>query len=125
LGTGDREGEAMAIELKPSGIMSAGNGTATSKETVSFDLQDRLRDGVSLTGTPTITATPDGLTLSNKVIPAAIINVNAREVPIGTGVQLFIDASAAQAKTYTLSIQVATNASPPDGLYFTWQLILL
>lgn len=80
-----------------------------------IDLTGQLRDGVTLTGTPTVTVSPSGPTLTAKTTNAAAIDINGTEVAIAHAVTVLI-AGGGTAGTYTLSVSCATTDSETIGL---------
>ncbi|MES0444964.1 MAG: hypothetical protein ABUJ92_00325 [Desulfobacterales bacterium] len=88
---------------------------ATRNVGVSFS--GELDSGELLTGTPTITedATSD-LTITNKVINTAILELNGISVPIGEAVQCTVLGFVSANFPYTLNITVSTDATPAQVL---------
>lgn len=64
----------------------------------------------ALTGTPTITASPSGLTLSNKQVSASILRINGKSVAIANAVALTVSAVGASAGTYTITAKASTSS---------------
>jgi hypothetical protein len=83
-----------------------------------IDFTGQLRDGVTLTGTPTITVSPSGPTLTAKVVNAAAIDINHTTVAIGKALTVLI-AGGGTAGTYTISASCATSDSETVGLNCT------
>jgi len=75
----------------------------------------KLDSGELLTGTPTI---PDvaGITISNKAVSTAILEINGISVPAAEAVQFSVSGGVA-GTTYEISINSATDATPPQTLY--------
>lgn len=76
---------------------------------VSFDLA--LDEGETLTGTPTVTATPSGLTFSNVAVNAEEFSYRGVAIPAGKGV-VFRVTGGARRTTYELDVR----ATRSDGL---------
>ena len=88
---------------------------ATRNIAVSFSGQ--LDSGELLTGTPTITEdTTSDLTISNKVVSTAILEINGISVPIGEAVQCSVLGFVSANFPYTLNITVSTDATPAQVL---------
>src|SRR4051812_28428419 len=69
-----------------------------------------LESGESLTGTPTVTATPSGLTISNIQTNAVAVTINGASVAVGKAV-LFSVAGGNNGKKYQLEVQCSTNGT--------------
>jgi hypothetical protein len=67
----------------------------------------------ALTGTPTITASPSGLTLTNKQVSTTALIINGKSVPLGNAVALTVSAVGATAGTYVITAKAST-ASETD-----------
>lgn len=65
----------------------------------------------ALTGTPTVTASPSGLTLSNAQINTEIVEINGVSVPIGMAV-LFTVTGGAACADYMLTVTSQTTIAP-------------
>ena len=79
----------------------------TKNVAVSFDRE--LRSGVTLSGTPTITVSPTGPTLSNKVVSTADLTILGKLVLTGRAVQFRIAGAAATAGRYIVTITVSDS----------------
>jgi len=108
----------VAIELLPSGTISAG-----ATRLVAVDLTSELDSGVLLTGTPTVTESTGTLTLTNKAVSTAALEINDKTVAIGKAVQFLVDAaSASDGTTYTIAISVGTDSTPAETLKYDYLL---
>lgn len=72
------------------------------------DFGGHLNNGVTLTGTPTVTVTPAGPTVSGEAVLAASRVINNRTVPIGEGV-VFTVAGGTAGTQYRLKITVTAS----------------
>lgn len=79
------------------------------------DFQGKLSAGELLTGTPTVTCVPTGLTFSSIVVNTAAVVVNGITAAIGEAVQFRISGGTAGTR-YTLVIGCGTNATPAQTL---------
>lgn len=82
-----------------------------------WNLSPRLKPGQTLTGTPTVSATPSGLTIGTPTIntePFDDDEVPANTVPVGEGVISRIEAGAPK-QTYELTCLCATNDGQTVG----------
>ena len=81
---------------------------------VSIDLQDDLRAGVLLTGTPVIEEVGGSdLTIDNKTVNGSAITVKGRSVAIGKAIQFRVSGMKA-GKTYQIDVTCSTNGSPAE-----------
>ena len=83
---------------------------ANETRNVSVSYDDKLESGELLTGTPTITDSTGDLTLSNKLVSTGAETINGISVSAGAAV-LFTCAGGTSSTTYTIRIQVTTDAS--------------
>ena len=74
-----------------------------------------LETGETLTGTPTVTSTPSGLTIDNVRVNSADVAVAGRVVAIGEAVQFRVTGGASD-KTYQLTVTCSTTAFPSQTL---------
>lgn len=81
----------------------------TRNAAVSFD--SWLGEDELLTGTPTVTASPSGLTISNAQVNTGTVVVNGLEVPIGHGV-IFTVTGGSSCTYYIITVTVSTTSSP-------------
>lgn len=79
------------------------------------DFQGRLDSGEVLTGTPTVTASPAGLTFSSVQVNGSSLVVNGVTVSAGEGVQFRVSGGTA-GTTYTITVECTTDASPAQTL---------
>ena len=84
----------------------------TRNGAVSFD--SWLGTNETITGTPTVTGSPSGLTIDNAQVNTGTIEVNGLEVAIGKGV-LFRVTGGTSCTDYLLTITVTTNSTPAFG----------
>lgn len=99
------EEDQMTIKVRDCPPISAG-----AKEHFALSYVKTLRDGESLTGTPTITEATDTLVLTNKVVSSTVLEIAKKNVAAGKAVQCTIDAEDGVAgTTYTLHIVVETT----------------
>lgn len=75
------------------------------------DCTGSLEDDEKLIGTPTITATPAGLTLSNKQVTTTMKKIVGKRVPAGKAIAF---SAVGVAGSYTINILCGTNSSPPE-----------
>ena len=85
----------------------------TRNAAVSFEMW--LGETEVLTGTPTVTATPSGLTISNAQVNTGTIEVNGLEVPIGHGV-IFAVTGGTSCTDYIITVSCGTSSVPPQTL---------
>lgn len=75
----------------------------------------KLRSAETLTGTPTVTATPSGLTFASVAVNTSAISEDGFTADIGKAVQFKVSGGSADTK-YSLTIQCATNSTPAQTL---------
>lgn len=68
-----------------------------------------------LTGTPTISATPSGLTFSSVAVNSVARTINGVSVAIGKAVQARVSGGTA-GQEYTLTVTAGTDATPAQTL---------
>ena len=105
----------MPIELSPTLDVSVG-ATRLFAVDLTDDL-DAFPSETLLTGTPTITATPSGLTLANKAVNTVALKINDSIVAVGKAVQ-FTATGFADDATYTVTISVGTNSTPAETIVY-------
>lgn len=76
---------------------------------VSVSFAGKLDAGETLTGTPSVTATPSGLTFSNEAVNDATVYVNGANVPAGKAVQFSVSGGA-EGQSYTLTVSCGSSA---------------
>lgn len=89
--------------------------TVAEVRNAAVDFQPRLDAGEELTGTPTVTATPSGLTFAGPAVNEETIEVNGQNVPSGKGVLFRVSGGAAR-KTYQIKVTCTTDAVPAQTL---------
>lgn len=94
-------------ELKPKSVAEVRNAVV--------DFQGKLSAGEILTGTPTVTSVPTGLTFANIAVNTVALTVNDVAVAIGEAVQFKVSGGTAGTR-YTLVISAGTNATPAQTL---------
>lgn len=93
-----------------------GEKTANESVNVAVSFANRLVDGEALTGTPTVTCTPSGLTVNGEAVNTSVLTLDdGTTVAIGEGVQFTVSAGTA-GTTYSLSIVATTDADVPQTL---------
>jgi len=85
----------------------------TEKRNVTVDYRGKLDSGELLTGTPTVSATPAGLTLSSPQINTATLTVNEESVAAGQAVQ-FKASGGAVGTRYTITVKCDTTGDQED-----------
>lgn len=78
---------------------------------VSVDYRGKLDSGELLTGTPTVTISPSGPTISNESVNAAALTINGETVAIGQAVQFKITGVTAGV-TYNITTVCSTDSTP-------------
>jgi hypothetical protein len=86
---------------------------AAKNGAVSFEPE--LEDGELLTGTPTATSVPEGLTIDNVRVSTGELTINEKAVPTGRAVQFRVAGGVAR-KQYKIRVTCATNSSPAQTL---------
>lgn len=87
--------------------------TAVMNGAVSFD--ELLESGETLTGTPTVTGSPSGLTIDNARVSTGELTINGVAVATGRAVQFRVS-SGTSGTTYTLTATCGTTSSPAQTL---------
>lgn len=81
-----------------------------------IDMRERLESGESITGTPTVDATPSaGITIDNVAVNGSSRVINGKSVPAGKAVTFRVAAGTA-GTTYALTVEAVTNASPAQTI---------
>lgn len=75
----------------------------------------KLDAGELLTGTPTVTVSPSGPTISNQAVNTAQLTIDNQTVAIGQAVQFSISGGTA-GTSYVISVRCGTTASPAQTL---------
>ena len=85
-----------------------------AQRVVSIDLQDDLRSGVLLTGTPTVEEVGGSdLSIDNKAVNVASLTIDGRTVAIGKAIQFRVSGQKA-GKTYQIDVSCGTNGTPAE-----------
>ncbi len=92
------------------------SASATRSGVMSF--LSSLRDGELLTGTPTVTASPAGLTFTNKALNTQALTVNGVDIIAGQGVQWSVSGGTAGV-LYTITVSCGTDSTPAETLVDT------
>ncbi len=71
----------------------------------------KLRSAEKLTGTPTVTATPSGLTFSSVAVNTSAINEDEFSADVGKAVQFSVSGGTAAIK-YTLIVTASSDSTP-------------
>lgn len=74
-----------------------------------------LDNGEKLTGTPTVTATPSGLTFASVAVNTSAISEDDLEADVGQAVRFKVSGGSADTK-YTITAQCGTDATPAQTL---------
>ena len=85
--------------------------TMNEEKNLAISFSSLLGDGKVLTGTPTVTASPSGITISNKVVSIAELTLNGDTVPLGEAVQCHV-ADPTATGTYTITILCDDDEDP-------------
>lgn len=95
-----------------------------AKRNVAIDFTADLNDDELLTGTVTVTEnTTTDLTIANKQVNVAIIDINGVDVAVGKAVMFSVDAANAVAgQLYILDLSVATDSTPAERLDYQLEL---
>lgn len=80
---------------------------------ISFD--NWLSSSEVLTGTPTVTASPSGLTLTNAQVNTEVVTINGLDVPIGHAVLVTVSGGST-CQDYILTATCSTNSTPAQVL---------
>lgn len=81
---------------------------------VSVSYDGKLDAGELLTGTPTVTVSPTGPTISNIKVSTADLTISDKRVATGRAVQFFVTGLAE--KAYTFTVTALSNSSPQQKL---------
>lgn len=95
---------------------------STQNASVSFD--GLLEDGETLTGTPTVTATPSGLTIDNARVSTTELTIDGSIVAIGRAVQFRV-AGGTSGTRYEIVVTSDTTSSPVQTLVVECMLTVL
>ncbi len=89
--------------------------TANEVRNLAANFTDKLDTGETLTGTPTVTVSPSGVTASTVAVSTEALTILGESVAIGKAVTCSVSGGSAGTR-YTLTIQCGTNASPAQTL---------
>lgn len=92
--------------------------TVAEVRNLAVDFSDKLDTGEELTGTPTVTATPAGLTIASQAVSVASLTILGTTVASGLAVTCSVSSGAA-GKRYTLTVQCGTDATVAQTLEVT------
>ena len=103
-------------------------GTKTVSEArniaVSFANQLDTSPNELLTGTPTVSASPSGLTFANVAVNSVARTINGVTVAIGKAVQCKVTGGTA-GQEYTLTVTAGTDATPAQTLITYCRLLVV
>jgi len=85
--------------------------TQSEEKNLAISFSSLLGTGQVLVGTPVVTASPSGITITNKVVSIAELTLNGTPVPTGEAVQFHVAAPTA-AGTYTFTILCDDDETP-------------
>jgi hypothetical protein len=85
--------------------------TATEASNVSVDFQGYLDAGELITGTPTVTASPAGPSISAIAVSTTALTIGNASVPIGKAVTFHVTGGTAGTR-YTLTAAIDTSSAP-------------
>lgn len=88
-----------------------------------ISLSHLLNTGELLTGTPSVSATPSGLTFSNAAVNSGILTVKGVSVPIGEAIQFSISGGTSGV-VYTCTAVCSTTASPTQTVNVVFKLLV-
>lgn len=91
--------------------------TATEERTIAVDFSDKLETSPdeTLTGTPTVTATPSGLTFSSIAVNTVARTVCGTTAAIGKAVQCKVTGGTAGVM-YTITVTVPSTTGTPSQI---------
>lgn len=89
---------------------------------VSFE--NVLDSGELLTGTPTVSATPSGLTFASIKVNTVALTINGATVAIGKAVQFKVTGGSSDVK-YQIEASCGTDATPAQTLYAELPLLVI
>lgn len=100
-----------------------GTKKASEVRNAAVDFSGKLDSGESLTGTPTVTATPSGLTFANVAVSTGTLTINGSSVAAGKAVQFKVTGGTSYLM-YDVSVSCGTNSTPAQTLYACLQLMV-
>lgn len=89
--------------------------TANEVRNLAANFTDKLDSGESLTGTPTVSISPSGVTAASIAVSTGSLTVLGETVAAGNAVTCSVSAGTAGTR-YTLTIQCDTDATPAQTL---------
>ena len=89
--------------------------TANEVRNLAVDFTDKLDSGEALTGTPTVTSSPSGLTIASVEANAGTLTILGTTVAIGRAVTCSVSGGSAGTR-YTLTVQCGTDATVAQTL---------
>lgn len=88
---------------------------AAAVRNVAVDFSGQLDTGELLTGAPTVTASPTGLTIDDEAVSGSALTILGVSVAAGQAIQFSV-AGGTAGRTYTISVTCGTTASPDQLL---------
>jgi len=89
--------------------------TAAEVRNLAVDFTDKLDSGELLTGTPTVSGDPAGLTIASVAVSAGALTILGTSVLTGQAVTCSVSGGSAGTR-YTLTIQCGTDATVAQTL---------
>tara|TARA_Y100000593_G_scaffold7621_1_gene14227 strand:- start:148 stop:474 length:327 start_codon:yes stop_codon:yes gene_type:complete len=89
--------------------------TANEVRNLAVDFTDKLDSGEALTGTPTVTSSPSGLTISSVDTNAGALTILGTTVAIGRAVTCSVSGGSSGTR-YTVAVQCGTDATVAQTL---------
>lgn len=89
--------------------------SSTEVRNIAVSFAGKLDSGELLTGVPTVTVSPSGPTLANKLVTTTAKTINGASVAAGAAVTFNVTGGTAGVK-YTITITVGTDATPAQTL---------
>lgn len=89
--------------------------TANETRNLAVDFTDKLDSGEELTGTPTVTGSPSGLTIASIAVSAGSLTILGTSVDSGKAVTCSVSGGAAGTR-YTLTVTCGTDATVAQTL---------
>ena len=89
--------------------------TANEVRNLAVDFTDKLDSGEALTGTPTVTSSPSGLTIASQAVSTGALTILGTSVSTGNAVTCSVSGGSAGTR-YTLTVQCGTDATVAQTL---------
>lgn len=89
-----------------------------------ISFSNALDSGESLTGTPTISATPDDLTFASAQVNVGTITINGVSHAAGQAVQFRVSGGSHGVK-YSCEASCATNATPAQTIIVEFEILVI